>query len=320
MRKLYLVVLLLLFLVPGWVYAQDRGPTLTSVTSDILRVVREDGRWYPSYKWTVLNPINTSELKVAVLDSSGKVLSYAIFSLQKDSSDEGGDWYLTSDLTKQWPSKDYEKLQKLAVGKYTMQVISADQVIWETPFEVRNVIDAKHKELNSPNHFYITGPWRDIVYAYTGKGAYGLVVSFWYQGPEDLNWYRPELCEWVGSLRCEVKKDGKVILSKDRNSDGNFSLFPWLVRKSTQVISYESEVKEKMLSSDGDYEVTIFAEASKYNNWVPAVRFILPVRGGKISNNPELSGSGVDPKHRFVTTSAYYTRNLIKEPLPAAVE
>ncbi len=320
MKKLLFIILFLGFLIPGWVFAQDRGPTLTTVTNEILRIVREDGRWYPIQGWTVLNPVNTSELKAAVLDSSGKVVSYAVFSLVKENSDEAGDWYKTTDITSQWPSKDYEKLQKLAVGKYTLQIISGGEVIWETPFEVRNVIDEKHKEMNSSNHFYITGPWRDVVYAYTGKGTYGLVVSFWYQGPEDIAWYHPDRCEWAGSLRCEVKKDGRVILTKQRNSDGNFSLYPWLVRKSTQVICSEMEVKEKLLSSDGDYEVTIFAEASKYDNWVPAIRFILPVRGGQITKNPDLSGSGMDSKHRFITTGAYYTRNLIKEPLPAFVE
>jgi hypothetical protein len=159
-----------------------------------------------------------------------------------------------------------------------------------------------------------------MVYAYTDKGAYGLVVSFWYQGPEDVSWYGSDRCEWIGKLRCEVKKDGKIILTKQGNSDGNFSLLPWLVRKSTQNISYESEVKEKMLSSDGDYEVTIFAEANKYDNWIPAVRFIVPVKGGKIDKNPEFSGEGVDAKHRYITTGAYYTRNLIKQPLPAATK
>jgi hypothetical protein len=318
MKKTILAFLFLAFIIPGLVFAQDRGPTLSSVTGDILRIVREDGRWYPIYGWSILNPKNTSEVKVAVLDSSGKTLSYAIFSLRKETSDSKGDWYKTTDMTSQWPSKDYEKLRKLSVGKYTMQMFSGGEMIWETPFEVGNVIDPKHKELGSANHFYITGPWKDLVYAYTGTGANGLVVTFWFEGPRDLNWYNQDKCEWAGALRCEVRKDGQVILNRQRDVDANFTMYPWLVRRSTQVISYEREVKEKMLAADGDYEVIIYAEANTYDNWVPAVRFILPVRGGKISENPELSGDKADPKHRFITNSAYYTRNLVKEQLPPA--
>lgn len=317
-KSIVIFLFFLAFLIPGLVFAQDRGPTLSSVTVDILRIVREDGRWYPIYGWRVLNPVNKSEVKVAVLDSAGKTLSYAMFKLEKESSDSKGDWYKAADMTSQWPSKDYEKLRKLAVGNYTMQMISGGQVIWETPFEVGNIIDAKHKEMSGSNHFYITGPWRDMVFAYTGNYAEGLMVSFWYQGPEDLNWYSESRAEWIGALRCEVKKDGNLVLDKPRDSNANFQLLPWLVRKCTLNVGYEKEVKEKMLKEDGDYEVTIFAEANQYNNWVPAIRFILPVRGGKVSANPELSGDKVDPKHRIITTDAYYTRNLIKEPLPAA--
>jgi hypothetical protein len=316
MKKIVIVILFLALAIPGLVFAQDHGPTLTSVTVDILRIVRQDGRWYPIYGWSVLNPLNPSELKVAVLDSAGKTLSYAVFSLRKETSDFKGDWYKTTDMTSQWPSKDYEKLRKLPVGNYTMQIISGGQVIWETPFEVGNIIDAKHKELGSANHFYITGPWRDLAYAYAGTGSNGLNVSFWFQGPKDLNWYSEDNCEWTGALRCEVRKDGQLIISKQRDVDANFALFPWLVRKSFQVICPESDLKEKILSSDGDYEVIVYAEAGTYENWVPAVRFILPVRGGKISANPELSGDKVDPKHRFITTDAYYARNLVKDQLP----
>lgn len=319
MKKLIIVSLFILAIIaPGLVFAQDLGPTLSTVTTDILRIVREDGRWYPIYGWRVLNPINKSEVKVAVLDSKGKVMSYAMFMLEKESSDSKGEWYKAKDMTSQWPSKDYEKLQKLQVGNYTMQMISDGQVIWETPFEVDNIIDAAHKDTGSANHFFITGSWRNLVYAYTGSYDEGLVVSFWYQGPRDVNFYDESNAEWIGALRCEVKKDGQLILDMPKTSDANFQLFPWLVRKCTINVGYEKEVQEKMLKHDGDYEVTIFAEAYKYDNWVPIVKFILPIRGGKVNENPELSGNKIDAKHRIITTSAYYTKNLLNDTLPPA--
>jgi hypothetical protein len=309
-RKILLLTLIL-FLFSNFAYAENTGPTLSSVTDSILLIDQQNGYWYPKMEWWLVNPKNGQTVKVILKDSKGKVSAYAVFDMAKQESNTTGQWYMTTGINKLWPSDDNTKTKTpLAPGKYTMQIESGGQIIWETPFEVKNYVDKKYQIHGSANHYYITGPWKDIVYvSLATETVFGLWINFWFEGTEDKSFYNPDDMERRTNTKIEIKKDGNVIISGEPgNNDKYFCSCLWSVNKQSFAISYEQEIREKILSSDGNYDVIVYFEAST-NNWVPVAQLTFPVKGGKIQINPELSGDKVDAKHRINTSTVYYSKN-----------
>ncbi|MCX6149280.1 MAG: hypothetical protein NTX22_02005 [Ignavibacteriales bacterium] len=291
----------------------QKGPTLSTITTKILSFVDEDGRWYPQEGWSCKGLSSGEELKTTILDKSGKAVAFAIWDFNANSD---GDWAKITGCKKfspkGHPQSDYPNLPKIAPGNYKLQISAGGKTIWETDFELTML---RYLERD---HYNCTGPWKTVAYFYSGEGSDGGIINFYFEGPSDYKWFWESSAEYERSceLKAEILKNGEVLMTEGQDEGGKFKTYPGHCSKYGKRIGYHQEYQQKVLATDGNYDVIVYASDQYKNNWSPIVNLTFTVKSGKVAINESLSGESANPLHRYITSSSQYQENAVKNTVP----
>ncbi|MBN2722480.1 MAG: hypothetical protein JXR95_00245 [Deltaproteobacteria bacterium] len=303
--KLFSVVIVFVVMIAGLeANARDKGPTLKSVTDKILNIVQEDGRWYPGGDWWAAGLDTGKELKVVIKTSKGKKYAWATFEFRAKAS---GDFAKITGVKKMWPVdyRNYSKLKKFKVGKYTLDVYFGTEKVWTTDFNVKN------DKFDGKNHFYAVGRWTKLAYFSFSKGSTGSRICGWFSPPDVKGWF-PSKKNFRGfDFTGDIKKDGKIIVSDSGSANRPFQIDRARTAHICKGISYWREIREKIASKDGQYTANAYASYSingKSKIWtVMSVNFT--VKAGKLVMNEKLTGKKVSSRTRIITSDAVYVEN-----------
>ncbi|MFP4496958.1 MAG: hypothetical protein ACLFQV_02005 [Vulcanimicrobiota bacterium] len=310
-----LLIIIILAVIPA--FAQDVGPTLSGVSDQILNLYEEDGRWYPQQNWWIHGAPADGALKTEIVDENGKSIAYATWKYKR----EKDGWAQVSGRNI-YPTNDLDNLQELSPGSYQLKVYINDEVVWRTPFQVIN------SKFAGEDHYYVTGPWKDYAFFYPSHGPTGSFLVFWYQGPEELSWYKQDSYPRVFMLKGEISQGDHVIIDEPLDKiDDLLFVYPQKVIRRPFSIGTVEEVR-KLLKRDGQYQATVYAvdqqdyiDAAATDNmdeleWYPIARLQFRVSDGKVLTNKKLEYIGQDMDTKIITTSACYAENMIRLPIP----
>ncbi|MBU1238307.1 hypothetical protein KKF84_16090 [Myxococcota bacterium] len=300
-----IMITLMLVYCSGTAHAQQRGPTMKSVTEKILHFVGEDGRWYPGSGWWTKGMPSGKELKIILKTKTGKKMAWATFSYASPGRDG---FSKVTGVTKMWPVdyRKYNKLKKLPVGKYKMEVLYGKKTVWMTDFAIKN------DKFAGKNHFYAVGRWTSLAYFSFSRGSVGSRICTWIAPPADSSWF-PSRRNYRGfDFTGDIRRNGKVVVQDSGSANRPLQIDRGRVAYVCKGISFWREIKTKVASQDGEYVVSAYAHAvvnGKRTTWT-VMRLKVTISGGKIVMNDNLTGKKAPAKNRILTTDAYYSTNL----------
>ncbi|MBU1220566.1 hypothetical protein KKF34_02950 [Myxococcota bacterium] len=314
MKRFQIVVFLVSIFIAFNVEAREKGPTLKSVSDNILYVVPEDGSWSPKEGWWTSGLDAGTELKVVIKTSAGKSFAWATFNFRPKAY---GDFAKVQEIKNQWPAAKGNKwkIKEFKVGKYTLDMFYGKTKVWTTDFVVKN------DKFEGKNHYYIIGRWTKLTYFTFSKGSVGSRVCGWFAPPETHGWF-PSKKNFRGfDFTGDIKQNGKVIVSDSGSANRPFQIDRGRTAYICKGISFQREIVQKVSSKDGEYVASAYA--SKYINgkkttWtVMSVKFT--IKNGKLVMNEKLSGPKAPALTRIITDDAVYRENDHKlESIPVS--
>lgn len=283
MRALLSVLLVLMVVGPG--VAEGNGPHLMDVTEKLLRVTPE-ADWQPQAGWHCWGLRPGDKLRTVIYDARGAVAS-ADWEFRAGGANG---WSEVTRMVSRTPGHKPNWVQ----GKHFLSIEVNGEWSWGCDFRFREV------DYLGQKHLLPSGPWRELAYALVDDG---LMLCYWLEGPASLRWYPPDSFEVPLMLSSEVRQRGQTLFRKERLSQ--------LVLKPGETVAGALRVasaEELSGLGDGDYDLVLLAQTENGGPW-PVVRLSLPLKGGKVVPNPELSGPKVDPRKVYPSTDSWFGPN-----------